>query len=80
MQSNAIRDVIAERERQKQLKFDGQQAGDFDKENTDADWISFIVRYASGAAPRLQSRKDLDFRQAMVKVAAIAIAAIESRD
>ena len=76
----AIQDIIAERERQKSLSFGGKPATDFDQKNGQADWVNYIVRYAAGGAPKLENRKDFDFRAAMVKTAALAVAAIEAFD
>lgn len=78
--SKAVADIIAERERQKSLSFGGVPSGEFDAQNTEADWVNFVVRYASGGAPKLEHRKDFDFRTAMVKAAALCIAAIETTD
>lgn len=78
--SDAICDVIAERDRQKTLSFQGQDATTFDKANTQADWISFVNYYASSGSSRLSAHQSRDFRDAMVKAAALAIAAIESYD
>jgi len=78
--SRALQSVLAERERQKSLSFSGQSVTEFDKQNTQADWVNYVVRYASGGAPKLEKRRDLEFRQAMVKAAALALAAIESYD
>jgi hypothetical protein len=78
--SQAACDCIAERERQKALVFGGVPSGEFDKKNSQADWITYVVRYSAAGAPKLANRKDMDFRTSMVKVAALAIAAIENFD
>ena len=75
-----INDIRSERERQKTLEFDGVPSVDFDKENSQGDWIAYITRYASGAHPKLGVNDGDGFRSAMVKVAALAIAAIENYD
>lgn len=54
--------------------------GALDAGNSRSDWINFICRYASGASPRLGGRRDLGFREAMMKVAALAVSAIEAED
>ena len=66
--------VAAERAKQR------EKGDEFDKTNSRNDWITYICRYASGAGDKLWSRQDLEFREAMVKVAALAFAAIEAHD
>lgn len=51
---------------------------EFDDKNTANDWVSYLTRYAAKAA-EFELTKD-QFQAAMVKVAAIAVAAIESSD
>lgn len=79
----AILDEIkAERERQKSLTTGTQTFDDFDKTNSQGDWVSYITAYA-GRAPQKVVRnvkENQTFRANMIKVAAIAIAAIESHD
>ena len=76
-----LEQIKAERERQKTLTFGGQPASEFDKKNGQGDWIGYINRYASGAHPKLETKKDpKGFRQAMIQVAALAVAAIENYD
>jgi len=70
-----IYEAVAE-ERMKQR----EKGDEFDKTNSRNDWITYICRYASGAGDKLWSRQDLEFREAMVKVAALAFAAIEAHD
>lgn len=67
-------EVAAERAKQR------EKGDEFDKTNSRNDWITYICRYASGAGDKLWSRQDLEFREAMVKVAALAFAAIEAHD
>ncbi len=60
-----------ERERQ-----DGLWGADFDDKNTANDWVSYVNKYAARAA---QSKLNPgEFETAMRKIAAIAIAAIET--
>ena len=49
-----------------------------DNKNTPNDWIAYITAY-NGKAYRYPSDKD-NFRKCMIKVAALAIAAIEACD
>lgn len=57
---------------------DAKWGAEFDEKNTQNDWVSYITSYAGRAigfdAPPEQFRKD------MIKVAALAIAAIETHD
>jgi hypothetical protein len=78
--SRAVEDVLEERNRQQSLMFGGKPASEFDKTNSQADWITYIMRYGSCGAPKLENRKDMDFRKSMVRTAALAIAAIASFD
>ena len=71
-----------ESERSKQKGFD-----DFDKSNTRNDWVAYITSYAGDAAEKVkkkelnsQAEEDHRFRDNMIKVAALAVAAIESHD
>ena len=72
--------IKAERERQKSLQFNGVPADEYDKSNSQSDWITFITRFASGSAPRLGRKDSRSFRDQMVVVAALAVAAIENND
>lgn len=72
---HAIYEEVSE-ERMKQRT----RGGGFDESNSKNDWITFICRYASGSGDRLWNRRDLEFREAMIKVAALAFAAIEAYD
>ena len=60
--------VEEERKRQQTL-----WGNDFDDRNTVNDWTTFITRYANYATSSERS-----FHDAMVKVAAIALAAVET--
>lgn len=53
----------------------------FDDENTEQDWAEFIMHYtAVGITSRLGAAKGRPFREAMLKVAGLAISAIEAHD
>lgn len=53
----------------------------FDDANTDQDWAAFIMHYtAIGTTSRLGAAAGIPFRDAMVKVAALAAAAVEAHD
>jgi hypothetical protein len=72
----AIQDVLAEREKQVQA------FTDFDKTNTKNDWVSYISAYAGRAADKVRrnEKEGQTFRANMVKVGALALAAIEAHD
>ena len=56
---------------------------DFDDLNKPNDWIAYITAYASrvyGGPEYKDGAAPVDFRQSMVKAAALAIAAIEAHD
>jgi quinol monooxygenase YgiN len=74
MKAEVYKDIIDERVRQ-----DKQWGGaDHDDEHLPRDWTMFIEQYTSEAWDK---HDDPDaYRKAMVKVAALAIAAIESTD
>lgn len=69
-------DIQQERERQKKM------FTEFDKTNTQNDWVSYITAYAGRAAQKVR-RNEVEgqsFRENMVKVAALAQAAIDAYD
>lgn len=76
-----LEEIKAERERQKALAFEGDTDG-FDKTNTQSDWVAFIAAYSGRAAGKVfrNQREGQRFRDNMIKVAAIALAAIEATD
>lgn len=69
----AIQDVRAERRHQ-----DQKWGHTFDDKNTPNDWVAYITQYAGQAA---QLKFDpTGFRSQMIKVAALAVAAVEACD
>jgi hypothetical protein len=76
-----IQEIKEERQRQKNLAFGGDTE-DFDKTNGQGDWVSYICAYAGRAPVRVfrNKREGQSFRGCMVKVGALAIAAIEAYD
>ena len=76
---NILQEVAEERERQIDLALEGDTDA-FDLDNTQNDWIAFITAYAGRAAEKCyrNHREGLDFRVMMIKVAALAVAAIEA--
>lgn len=76
-----IQEITEERQRQKDLDFGGN-TDSFDTTNSQGDWVSFICAYAGRAPVRVyrNKREGQSFRSCMVKVAALAVAAIEAYD
>ena len=70
----ALEDVRLERVRQFGLIFHGLFTEDLDKKNTQKDWMRYIASYNGVASPQGAFRRD------MVKIAALAVAAIEAHD
>lgn len=71
-----IRDIIEERKRQRELGF---RVAD-KHSNGYNDWVAYITAYAGRAANCVRNDEGRDFRENMVKVAALAMAAIEAYD
>lgn len=71
---DVLSEVAEERARQ------GEHRGGLDREGVYAgvDWISLIDRFAYRATPHDLSSKE--FRDAMIKIAALAVAAVEAHD
>ena len=77
-----LREVETERERQIDVcKHDGDTEL-ADRINTPNDWIAFICAYAGRGADHCirNQREDDGFRVYMIKVAALAVAAVEAHD
>lgn len=74
-------EIFQERERQRQLGHGGDTE-EFDRGNTRNDWCAYIMAYAGRAAEKVfrNKRENCDFRSNMVKVAALAMAAIQAED
>ncbi len=86
-----VNDVDSERAHQLARGADGKVAGmvgwsfEFDDKNTMSDWVSFINIYLGRAIDTAASAKPAAervaaFRKNMVKVAALAVAAVEAVD
>jgi len=77
----AALDILAERERQHVIRADA-----LDDKNRPADWIACITAYAGRAIASLRDVRCYDdtsragYRQMLVKVGALALAAIEAHD
>ncbi len=74
-----LAEVNAERERQKTLVFDGVPCEELDKKNTKSDWSCYILDYLGRSTNGYRNENE-DFRRNMVKIAALAVAAIEAHD
>ncbi len=76
-----IEEVVAERERQILLSHGGNTEK-FDMQNTQNDWVAYICAYAGRAADKCKRNESegCSFRTNMIKVAALAVAAIEAYD
>ena len=76
-----IQEITDERQRQKDLSFGGD-TDNFDTTNGQGDWVSFICAYAGRAPVRVyrNKREGQNFRDCMLKVGALAIAAVEAYD
>jgi hypothetical protein len=73
-------EISVERERQRSLKWGGN-TDKFDAENSMNDWVAYITTYAGRATNAMRNLKDsCEFRPNMIKVAALAVAAIEAYD
>ena len=72
--------VMAERDKQKEW------GADFDRSNSRNDWIAYITSYAGDAAAKVRKKElqgaddDVRFTANMLKIAALAVAAIEAHE
>lgn len=80
--SRALQDVLAERERQGGLQHGGVATNEFDKGNSQNDWIAYVTGYTGRAADKVSRnvREAQPFRANMIKAASLALAAIEAYD
>ncbi len=81
--SRAINDIFKERMRQREIDYGGGMTADmFDREiNKANDWVAYICAYAGRAGScKRNGREGHDFRDMMVRVGALAAAAIEAYD
>ena len=77
-----VLDDVAEERRSQIEKAHGGDTEEFDKSNSRNDWIAYLNSYSGRAAEKVfrNEREGCDFRENMVKVAALATAAIEAHD
>ena len=78
---NILKEIALERRRQIDLAHGGD-TDKFDSSNSKNDWIWYIAAYAGRATDKCfrNERENCDFRENMIKVAALAVAAIEAHD
>lgn len=76
-----LKEIKRERERQRQLALGGN-TDLFDKDNTQNDWVAYICAFAGRAAEKVErnEREGCDYRENMIKVGALVVAAVESYD
>lgn len=70
-QANVVQEILRERDYQDEL-----WGAAFDRQNTNGQWLDMIRDYAYGNG----RATGYDFRKRMIKVAALALAAVESED
>jgi hypothetical protein len=76
MKREEIFDLIREERARQDLIWGGIM---FDEKNTPNDWVTYITHYAARAAMKCPIDYE-NFRKDMIKVAALAVAAIETMD
>lgn len=76
-----VHNILAERLHQKELSHGGDTEA-FDKTNTKNDWVAYINAYNGRAADKCfrNEREGQTFRSNMIKVAALALAALEANE
>ncbi len=79
--SDVFQDIQNERERQI-AKAHGGDTNAFDQGLTRNDWVALIAAYNGRASDKVFRNKHdgQDFRENMIKVASLAVAAIEAHD
>lgn len=74
-------EITTEREEQITHCQHGGDTDKFDKNNTKNDWVAYIMAYAGrGAAAHINEKEGQCFRDRMIKVAALSLAALEAYD
>ncbi len=76
-----LTEILQERERQIEIQIGGDTNA-FDETNSANDWVSYIVAYAGRASSKVHrnERDGQSFRDNMIKVGALVVAAIEAYD
>lgn len=79
--SSVLGEIANERQRQREVAHGGDTDA-FDQTNSCNDWVAYISAYAGRAAHKVPRNENADchFRDMMLRVAALAVAAIEACD
>lgn len=82
VRAKVLADIAVERELQISTPMAGTHTDEFDKTNRANDWIAYIMAYAGRAARRVyrNQKEGQNYRDNLVKTAAIAVAALEAYD
>ena len=74
--------ILTEIEEERLRQISKGTDGSYDKNNSKNDWIAYINAYTGRAADRVfkNAEQNEGFRENIVKVAALAVAALESYD
>lgn len=77
-----FKEIKEERERQVDCFKQLLDLEEFDKQNSSNDWIAYIVAYTGRAARKVyrNDREHQYFRENIIKVAALCVAALEAYD
>jgi len=80
LRESILRAIREERERQVNKCRHGGDTELFDKSNSQNDWVAYIIAYLGRASAKCSRNKKegQTFRLNMIKVAALALAALES--
>lgn len=76
IEEDIFKEISAERKYQDK-KWGGPEHDDL---NTCNNWVAYITKYSTGWAWKISPPTLVEFRRSMVKVAALAVAAIEAVD
>lgn len=78
---SVAQELEQERSRQREMAHGGD-TDEFDKSNSQNDWIAYINAYTGRAAQKVfrNERENQAFRENIVKAGALCVAAIESHD
>ena len=82
MKENILDEILQERKRQIDACQHGGDTNQFDKGNSQNDWIAYLNAYIGRAADKVH-RNEVEgqtFRRNIVKAAALCLAAVEAHD
>jgi len=82
IQLKIVDEILKERARQIDVCKHGGDTNDFDKGNSRNDWIAYVTAYLGRAGHQVarNEREQQEFRDNMIKAAALCLAALESHD